>query len=224
MREWNVRSVVSTLVVLVAAGCGVEAAPPEPVGAGPSAVQAARDVASDWSVAITTAPHHPQDVWMAAHGNNTDGFHGGGSVCLGVLANFDGPGDPTPVFLPGDHATLQTTVVEAGLFGVDGAPVPPGDYVAPGNPVDESPARAFSLQPGESFYVVFDGYVVNTSEPAGFPAPAGTTVRFMFTFDHAGEGRQEAELALWVGIPSGDTFVYVPFLNEGAMMVNVRRQ
>lgn len=145
-------------------------------------------------------------------------------MCLGVLANDLGPNDPTPAFQPGDHATLITTVLTAGVFGVDGSPVAAGDYVAPGNAADASPARNFTLANGQSYFVIFDGYVQNSSNPPAFPFPVGTTLRFMFTFDYSGEGRQVTPGVLWVGFPiGGGAFGYVPFLNEGDMMLNARK-
>jgi hypothetical protein len=188
------------------------------------AAQAVTPAQDDWSVVLTTAPQQPQDVWLAAHGDNTEGWNSGGSVCLGVLANDQGPTDPVPAFEPGDHATLLTDVVEAGVFGVDGAPVPPGDYFAPGNALDQSPGRSFTLTPGQSFYIVYDGTVINSSLPAAFPFPVGSVLRLMFTLDYDGEGRQVQPAVLWGAIPdgSGGSF-FVPFLNEGEMMLNARR-
>src|SRR5215207_9767606 len=60
-----------------------------------------------WSVVVTTAPHAPQDVWFTATGNNDDGWHGGGCLCLGGLAQGLGPTD---------HATILIDVVEGGVF------------------------------------------------------------------------------------------------------------
>src|SRR3954454_22160887 len=78
-----------------------------------------------WSLVLSTAPHHPQDVWFTATGNNTDGWNGGGCICLGPLAQGLGPGD---------HATAQVEVLEGGIYGVDGTPVLSGPYFAPGHP------------------------------------------------------------------------------------------
>lgn len=188
------------------------------------AAQAVAPDRSDWTLVLSTAPRQPQDVWLAAHGNNTDGWNSGGSVCLGVLANDQGPNDPVPAFEPGDHATLLTDVVEAGVFGVDGTPVPPGDYLAPGNAFDQSPSRDFTLAPGQSFYVIYDGTVINSSLPAAFPFPVGSVLRLMFTLDYDGEGRQIQPAVLWGSIPDGNGgSFFVPFLNEGEMMLNARR-
>jgi hypothetical protein len=186
------------------------------------AVARAPSAAPAWTLVITTAPQLPQDVWIAANGSNDGGWQTGGSVCLGILSNAGGPTDPAGVFAPGDHATLKPTIVEAGVFGVDGAPVSAGDYVAPPAGPGRSP-RPFTLSPGGSFYVVFDGYVVNTSEPPAFPFPQGSTLRFMFTFDWAGEGRQIVPFVLWVGVPAGNgTYSYFPFLDEGDLMENAK--
>ncbi len=203
-------------------GCqGQESESEEVVAEAAEAVGQAHN--ADWTVVVTTAPGLPQDVWMAAHGNDTDGWNGGGSVCLGVLSNDLGPNDPVPAFEPGDHATLLTTVVSAGVFGVDGTPVAAGNYLAPGNALDASPARAFSLANGQSYFVAFDGLVQNSSNPAAFPFPVGTTLRFMLTFDYHGEGRQVTPGVLWVGIPAGPEYLYFPFLNEGDMMLNAKK-
>src|SRR6476659_7666942 len=43
-----------------------------------------------WSVALSTAPHAPQDVWVVAQGNNADGWLSGGCLSLAGLAR--GPG------------------------------------------------------------------------------------------------------------------------------------
>src|SRR3954454_16285159 len=107
-----------------------------------------------WSVVLTTAPHHPQDVWFTATGNNTEGWVGGGCLCLGPLAQGLGPGD---------HATILVEVIEAGVFGIDGTPVPPGTHFAPGipdplgprdGPGEELPGRNFDMVVGRTFYVI----------------------------------------------------------------------
>src|SRR5687768_8849067 len=88
-----------------------------------SPARAAPSTAPRWSLVVTTAPHAPQDVWFTATGNNADGWRGGGCLCLGPLAQGLGPGD---------HATILIDVVEGGVFGVEGTPVPSGTYIAPG--------------------------------------------------------------------------------------------
>src|SRR5262245_34325525 len=70
-----------------------------------------------WSVGRSTATQLPQDIWISGNGNNATGWRGGGSVCLGVLAQG---------FPDGQHATLLTDVVEGGVLGIDGTPVEPG--------------------------------------------------------------------------------------------------
>ncbi|MEZ4298787.1 MAG: hypothetical protein R3B70_27800 [Polyangiaceae bacterium] len=233
-RAWCGRSAIGVVgawglagAMALLSGCAqgdAESAQGEEGELGSAAAAVAPASGDDWTVVVTTAPGLPQDVWMTGHGSNEEGWSGGGSVCLGVLANDLGPTDPVPSFLPGEHATLLTDVVEAGVFGEDGTPVPPGDYVAPGLESDASPSRDFTLAPGEAFYVIFDGEVINSSQPPAFPFPVGSVLRFMFTMDYEGEGRQVVPTTLWVGIPDGGggTF-YVPFLNEGDLMLQAIR-
>src|SRR5436190_20347158 len=76
-----------------------------------------------WGVVFSTAPGLPQDVWITGQGNNTDGWHGGGCLCLGPLAQGVG------VTM---HATVLTDVVAGGVYGVDGTPVEAGTYTFPG--------------------------------------------------------------------------------------------
>ncbi len=90
------------LVVGLAAGLAVL---PAPTSAGAPA--------GTWNVVVSTAPHLPQDVWFAGRGDNADGWDSGGCICLGRLAEG---------LQAGQHATLQTDVVEGGLIGVDGSP------------------------------------------------------------------------------------------------------
>jgi hypothetical protein len=156
-----------------------------------------------WSIVISTARQLPQDVWIAANGNNTVGWRGGGVVCLGPLAQG---------FAPGDHATIQERVVAAGVLGIDGTPVPPGDYVAPGI---ELPDREFDVVAGKTFFVILSGKVVESNIPG---IAVGSTSRIMFTFDMA-LGRNDVPVVAWFGTPTG----FFPFLNEGIMMVNLTR-
>lgn len=221
MNRWNLGLLASVPVLLALSGCAMEVAPPDGEDVEETAQALAQaPAAPEWTLVITTAPQLPQDVWLSASGSNDDGWHTGGSVCLGVLANAGGPNDPLGVFQPGDHAMLLPTVVEAGIFGVDGAPVPAGDYVAPPAGPGRDP-RPFTLAAGESFYVAFDSYVINSSEPPAFPLPKGATSRFLFTYDWEGEGRQVAAFTLWIGVPiGGGAYSYFPFLDEGDLMVN----
>ena len=59
-----------------------------------------------WYIAVSTAPHLPQDVWFAGKGNNTDGWTSGGSICLNQLAQ----GMPN-----GEQATFLLDIVEGGI-------------------------------------------------------------------------------------------------------------
>jgi hypothetical protein len=170
-----------------------------------------------WSLVVTTAPHHPQDVWFTATGNNTDGWHGGGCLCIGPLAQGLGPGD---------HATILIDVVEAGVFGIDGTPVAPGTYIAPGvsvvrprtGPAEELSDREFEMEEGRTFYVIAESYIVESNIPE-LP-PAGTTLSTMFTFDFdpTNLGRSENLAVIWADFGFG----FFPFLNEGVLMTNVR--
>jgi len=170
-----------------------------------------------WSIALTTAPHHPQDVWFTATGNNADGWQGGGCLCLGPLAQGLGPGD---------HATILIDVVEAGVFGIDGTPVEPGTYTAPGvsvvrprtGPGEELSDQEFEMVVGGTFYVIVEAYIVE-SNIAELP-PAGSTLSSMFTFDFdpTNLGRSENLAVNWFDFGGG----FFPFLNEGVLMTNVR--
>jgi hypothetical protein len=172
-----------------------------------------------WSLVVTTAPHAPQDVWFTATGNNTDGWNGGGCLCLGGLAQGLGPGD---------HATILIDVIEGGVFGVDGTPVPPGTYIAPGatvirdvtGPGAELEDREFDMTPGRTFYVIVNAYIVESNIPE-LP-PAGTMLTSMFTWDFDPDdlGRTENLAVNWFDIPG---LGFIPFLNEGVLMTNVRR-
>ena len=161
----------------------------------------------------------PQDVWFTATGNNADGWNGGGCLCLGGLAQGLGPGD---------HATILIDVVEGGVFGVDGTPVPAGTYTAPGatifrdltGPGAELEDREFDMTPGRTFYVIVNAYIVESNIPE-LP-PAGTMLTSMFTWDFDPDdlGRTENLAVNWFDIPGLGFF---PFLNEGVLMTNVRR-
>src|SRR4051812_45521688 len=103
--------------LLLAAFCVLAFAALIPLSPARAATSAARATAPRWSVVLSTAPHAPQDVWFVTEGNNDGGWRGGGCLCLGPLAQGLGAGD---------HITFLIDVVEGGVFGVDGTPVPPG--------------------------------------------------------------------------------------------------
>lgn len=155
-----------------------------------------------WSVAVSTAPHLPQDVWFAGVGNNADGWRGGGSICLNQLAQG---------FPNGEQLTLLVDVVAGGLFGADGAPVPAGTYTFPGI---ELPPVGYEVAAGETFYVALDVYVVQSKLP---DFEVGDTFRFMFMWDYE-PGLSDPAMVLWIDFGFG----FVPFLNEGELMANVR--
>jgi hypothetical protein len=156
----------------------------------------------DWSVEIGTAPEIPQDIWIAAHGNNVDGWNGGGSFCLV---------GPLPEGGVGVHTVARVyDIEEGGIIGVDGAPVAPGEYLAPG--ITE-PDLTFDVVAGETFYLVFDVLVVNTDSPL---FEVGDTFREMLTFD-ARRGNNDVNMVLWVDFGEG----FTPVLNEGTMKSNL---
>src|SRR5262245_12668609 len=106
--------------------------------------------ADRWHVAVSTAPHIPQDVWFAGKGNNTDGWTSGGSICLNQLAQG---------FPNGEQVTMLLDIVEGGIIGQDGSPVQPGAYTFPG--ITE-PTFDYTVTSGTSFYVMLDAYVVQS--------------------------------------------------------------
>lgn len=161
--------------------------------------------ADRWALVVSTTPGLPQDVWFAGQGSNATAWKGGGVVCLGHLAQG---------FPVGLHATIKVDVVQAGIIGPDGFPVDPGPYVAPGI---ELPDLAFEVVEGGTFYVILETFIVNSNIPG---LTSGDTGRIMFTFDFDGQlGRVDRVLVAWMDI-AGE---FVPFLNEGVMMTNVRR-
>ena len=158
--------------------------------------------AARWSVEVSTAPHLPQDVWFTGMGNNSDGWQGGGSICLNNLAQgFEG----------GEQVTLLLDVVEGGIFGVDGSPVPAGTYTFPGI---ELPDLDYTVTNGQTYYVILDAYIVQSKLPA---FEVGDTVGLMFMWDFA-SGRTNRHMVLWADFGFG----FFPFLNEGVLMANVR--
>jgi len=155
-----------------------------------------------WFVEVSTAPHVPQDVWFAGKGNNTDGWTSGGSICLNQLAQ----GIPN-----GEQVTFLLDIVEGGIFGEDGTPVAPGTYRFPGI---ELPDFDYDVTEGTTFYVILDAYIVQSKLPE---FPVGDTLPFMFMWDFAA-GRTDRHVVLWIDFGFG----FIPFLNEGIMMANVR--
>ena len=155
-----------------------------------------------WHVVVSTAPGLPQDVWFAGKGNNTDGWTSGGSICLNQLAQ----GIPN-----GEQATFLLDIVEGGIFGEDGAPVDPGTYTFPGV---ELPDVDYDVTTGTTFYLIVDAYVVQSKLPM---FPQGETFTLMYMWDFA-PGRTDRDVVLWLYFDDG----FVPFLNEGTMMTNVR--
>jgi hypothetical protein len=76
---------------------------------------------------------------------------------------------------------------------------------------------AFEVVEGGTFYVILETFIVNSNIPGLTP---GDTGRIMFTFDFDDRlGRVDRVLVAWMDI-GGE---FVPFLNEGLMMTNVRR-
>ena len=178
----------------------------------------------DWLFVISTAPGLPQDVWVVGRGNNLDGWHGDGVFCLGPLAQGFGPGQ---------HATVDADVIEAGIYGIDGTPVPPGTYTLPGGvllttgptgPAELLGPRDYTLTPGKTFYIIFESRIRESDIPL---APKGLTLRFMFTFDFdpddpSSYGNADRNIANWIDF-TNTGLGFFPFLNEGVMMTNIRR-
>ncbi len=155
-----------------------------------------------WGVQIGTAPGNPEDIWITAVGNNVDGWHGGGAFCLV---------GPLPQGGVGVHTVASVYNIEqGGIFGVDGTPVPPGQYSAFG--ITE-PTITFNMVPGQTFYVIFDVVIRNTDFPLFH---VGETVREMLTFDTT-LGNNEVNMVLWADFGFG----MEPFLNEGTLKCNL---
>ncbi|HEY8505040.1 MAG TPA: hypothetical protein VIL46_10700 [Gemmataceae bacterium] len=155
-----------------------------------------------WSVAVSTAPHLPQDVWFAGTGNNEDGWFSGGSICLNQLAQG---------FPKGEQLTALVDIVEGGIYGVDGTPVPPGTYTFPG--ITE-PDFDYTVTSEITFYVILDTYVVFSRLPE---LPEGTRLRSLWMWDYE-DGRNDVHVVQWIDFGFG----FVPSLNEGVMMANTR--
>jgi hypothetical protein len=186
-------------------------------------LSAGASTAPVWQFVISTAPGLPQDVWVTARGNNQDGWRSAGVFCIGPLAQGFGPTQ---------HATIDADVVQAGIYGVDGTPVPPGTYTLPGGVVMTSgplgPAellgpRDYTLTPGKTFFIIFDARIVESDLAI---APKGLTLDFMFTFDFDpadpnSYGNTQRYIANWIDFTGTGLFL-TPFLNEGIMMTNVR--
>jgi hypothetical protein len=214
LEYWATPAVLTIIVAVVAALA---------VLAGPTRVSAYEPTAPVWSIVIQTAPQLPQDVWLTGKGNNTDGWTSGGVLCLGILAQGIGVTQ---------HATVDADVVSAGIYGVDGMPVPPGTYTLPGGtlmtdgrtgPAELLGPRDYTLTPGKTFFVIFDAYVINSN--IGL-LPKGTSTKFMFTFDFDPDdpdsyGYNVNYVANWADFTGTGDF-FVPFLNEGLLMTNVR--
>jgi hypothetical protein len=176
-----------------------------------------------WQFVISTAPGLPQDIWMTGMGNNQDGWISAGVFCLGPLAQGSGPTQ---------HATIDVDVVAAGIFGIDGTPVAPGTYTLPGGtlltdgrtgPAQMWGPRDYTLTPGETFFIVFQARVRESDLAI---APKGLTLMGMLTFDFdpldpQSYGNTQRFIANWVDF-TGTGLFFVPFLNEGLMMTNVR--
>ena len=168
----------------------------------PAPATADRPTMERWSVEVSTAPHLPQDVWFAGMGNNVDGWQGGGSICLNHLAQgFEG----------GEQVTLLLDIIEGGIFGEDGSPVPTGTYTFPGI---ELPDLDYTVTIGQTYYVILDAYIVQSKLP---DFEVGNTVGLMFMWDVA-SGRTDRQMVLWADFGFG----FFPFLNEGVLMANVR--
>jgi hypothetical protein len=167
--------------------------------------------AAEYAIVITTAPQLPQDIWVSGRGNNDDGWRGGGVICLGVLAQ----GIPK-----GQHATIKVDIAEAGFVGIDGDPEDAaGDPIAGGTfvaPSEQFGDRVFDVIAGQTFFVILEGTVQNSTIPF---FPKGARTRTMLTFDLDQFGRSIEDVVAWRDIGGGR---FVPFLNEGPMMVSVR--
>jgi len=164
------------------------------LGAGPALA------GGEYHVVVQGAPAIPQDIHIVADGSNESGWLDGGVLTLGPLAQGD-------FFQIGEHVTVAVEVESAGVYGVDGTPVPAGSYVAPSEVFGP---MTFSVEENETFFIIVNGQIVNSNRP---DFPAGTTLPFMLTFP-AEQGRQIQTPVFWFSDGSGGWF---PFLNEGPM-------
>jgi hypothetical protein len=119
-------------------------------------------------------------------------------------------------------------IFEGGIIGIDGMPVEPGIYFAPGIPLPlgpkdgpgaELPGRDFEVVAGRTFYVAGTSAIVESNlDDLGLPKGLVLPVMFTFDLDPEGLGRSEQLAVLWVDFGFG----FVPFLDEGLLMTNVR--
>jgi len=216
-READAKNEEQIPLLITMLGATIPARIAQPMAAGGAA-------APTWSFVISTAPGLPQDVWVTGRGNNQDGWRSAGVFCLGPLAQGLGPTQ---------HATVDADVIQAGIYGIDGTPVPPGTYTLPGGVVLTSgrtgPAellgpRDYTLTPGQTFFIIFETRIVESDLAI---LPKGLTLQFMFTFDFKPDdpdayGNRQRYIANWVDFTGAGEFT--PFLNEGLMMTNVRLQ
>jgi hypothetical protein len=186
-------------------------------------ISAGAATAPVWQFVISTAPRLPQDVWVTGRGNNQDGWISAGVFCLGPLAQGLGPTQ---------HATVDVDVVQAGIYGVDGTPVPEGTYTLPGGvlltsgrlgPAELLGPRDYTLTVGKTFFIIFDARIVESNIPL---IPKGLTLDFLFTFDFDpadpnSYGNTQRYIANWIDF-TGTGLAFTPFLNEGILMTNVR--
>ena len=167
--------------------------------------------AERFSIEVSTAPQIPQDIWISGKGNNTDGWTGGGVICLGVLAQG---------IQKGQRATLKGDVVEAGFVGVDGTPTDflgrPISFQTYTAPSDQFGPLTFTVTPGVTFFIILDITVQNSTIPS---LPAGSKTKLMLTGDVPNLGHSTPTFVSWFDVGNDEFF---PFLNEGPMMANIR--
>jgi hypothetical protein len=171
----------------------------------PSGDAAVPGPAPTWSVQVGTAAGIPQDIWITAEGNNVDGWQGAGSIALVGPLPEGGVGVRT--------VAVVDSIEQGGIVGVDGTPVAPGTYTAPG--ITE-PTIQFDVVAGQTFYVVFHEHIANTNFPLFH---VGEKIRAMFTFNTV-LGHTDQNLINWADFGTG----LQPFLNEGTMMTNIHQR